>query len=50
MYLQPKYYLENDFNNIITSNDNYAKGLSIMHLNVRSTPKNIDKQNIFTVA
>ena len=43
--LTTKYYLENYFNNIIKSNDNYAKGLSLMHLNVRSIPKNIDKLN-----
>ena len=30
---------------IIKSNANYAKGLSLMHLNVRSIPKNIDKLN-----
>ena len=30
--LTTKYYLENDFNNIIKRNDNYAKGLSLMHL------------------
>ena len=44
--LTTKYYLGNDFNNIIKSNDNYAKGLSLMHLNVRSIPKNIDKLKI----
>ena len=43
--LTTKYYLENDINNLIKSNDNYAKGLSIMHLNVRNMPKNIDKLN-----
>ena len=51
--LTTKYYLEHDFNNIIKSNGSYAKGLSLMHLNVRSIPKNtgIDKLNkLFTVA
>ena len=43
--LTTKYYLESDFNNLIKSNDNYAKGLSLMHLNVRSIPKNIDNLN-----
>ena len=44
-----KYYLENDFNDTITSN-NYAKGLSLMHLNVRSIPKNIDKLNNYLLS
>ena len=38
-----KYYLENDFNNIIKTNDNYAKGLFLINLSVRSIPKNIEK-------
>ena len=48
--LTTKYYLENDFNDIIKSNDDYAKGLSLMHLNVRSIPKNIDKLNSYLLS
>ena len=48
--LTTKYYLEHDFNNIIKSNDNYATGLSLMHLNVRSIPKNIDKLNNYLLS
>ena len=44
--LTTKYYLENDFNDITKSNDDYAKGLSLLHLNVRSIPKNIDKLTV----
>ena len=42
--------LENDFNSIIKSNDNYAKELSLMYLNVRSIPKNIDKLNNYLLS
>ena len=38
MYLQPM------------SNDNYAKGLSAMHLNVRSIPRKIDKLNNYLLS
>ena len=48
--LTTKYYLENDFNAIIKSNDDYVKGFSIMHLNVRSIPKNIDKLNSYLLS
>ena len=48
--LTTKYYLDNDFNDIIKSNDDYAKGLSLMHLNVRSIPKNIDKLNSYLMS
>ena len=50
--LTTKYYLENDFNDIIKSNDDYVKGfsLSLMHLNVRSIPKNIDKLNSYLLS
>ena len=48
--LTNKYYLEHDFNNFIKSNDNYATGLSLMHLNVRSIPKNIDKLNNYLLS
>ena len=41
--LTTKYYLESDINEIIKCNDNYARGLSLMHLNIRSIPKNIEK-------
>ena len=41
--LTTKYYLENYINEIIKWNDNYTRGLSLMHLNIRSIPKNIDK-------
>ena len=37
-----KYYLENDFNDLIKKSiDSYAKGLSLVHLNVRGIPKNV---------
>ena len=39
--LTTKYYLENYFNALIKSNDSYAKGFSLMHLNIRSIPKHI---------
>ena len=48
--LTTKYYLKNDFNNIIKSNDIYAKELSLMHLNVRNMPKNIDKLNNYLLS
>ena len=30
--LTTKYYLENDFNDLIKNNDSYAKGFSLIHL------------------
>ena len=48
--LTTKYYLENEFNSITKSNDNYAKGHSLMHLNVKSIPKNIDKLNNYLLS
>ena len=41
--LTTKYYLESDNNEIIKCNDNYARGISLMHLNIRSISNNIDK-------
>ena len=41
--LTTKYYLESDINEIMKCNDNYARGLSLMHLNIRSIQQNIDK-------
>ena len=41
--LTTKYYLESDINEIIKCNDNYARGLSLMHLSIRSIQKHIDK-------
>ena len=41
--LTTKYYLESDINEITKCNDNYVRGLSLMHLNIRSIPKSIDK-------
>ena len=40
-----KCYLESDINEIIKYNDDYAKGFSLMHLNVRSLSKDISKLN-----
>ena len=45
--LTTKYYLENDFSDLIKSNNSYAKRISLMQLNIISIPKNIDKLNIY---
>ena len=41
--VSPLSSFKNDINEIIKCNDNYARGLSLMHLNIRSIAKNIDK-------
>ena len=48
--LTTKYCLENYFSDLIKSNDSYAKGLYLMHLNVRSIPKNIDQLNNYLLS
>ena len=38
-----KYYVESEINEIVKQNTDYNTGFSLMHLNIRSSPKNLDK-------
>ena len=38
-----KYYVESEINEIVKQNTDYNTGFSLMHLNIRNSPKNLDK-------
>ena len=38
-----KYYVESEINEIVKQNTDYNRGFSLMHLNIGSSPKNLDK-------
>ena len=46
-FVNTKYYLEDDINEVITRNNISDEEFSLMHLNIRSLPKNISKLGDF---
>ena len=46
-FANTKYYLENDINDVIKRNNLSVEEFSLMHLNIRSLPKNIGKLSDF---